>query len=158
MKKEYLAIFAVALFILGYVLDMLAGSLLITLKNPFDFLKPTYLNTYPFTTVSIAMKSVALFTGTLLVLTFIEKKYLAKGVFLLFLAAMMELYSIQQIATRGNLIPLVWSIALAFTGVFLILPSILFLILGLVKIAQKNISSDPYDKFTKEPTDNDDEI
>lgn len=155
MKKEYLAIFAAALFILGYVLDILAGSLSVTLKNPFDFLKPTYLNTYPFTTVSIAMKSVALFTGILLTLTFIEKKYLAKGVFLLFLAAMMELYSIQQIATHGNLIPLVWSIALAFTGVFLILPSVIFLILGLVKIAQKNISSNPYDKVTREEPEED---
>lgn len=148
MKKEYLAIITTAFFILGYVLDILAGPVLIPLNSPFDFLKEQNLSSYPFTAVSILLKASCVVILSLLVLSFIDQKQLAKGGFLLFLVALLELYSIQQIATGGR-ISLPWSIALAFAGIALLVPTIIYFIIGLIRIFSRQITKDPYDHITK---------
>ncbi len=140
MKKEYFVILAVAFFILSYVLDLLGGSVSLPLKNPFELLTQQMLSTYPFTVVSIAFKTSAIFISVLILLTFFDKKYLAKGAFLVFLAAMMELYSIQQLATGSINLPVVWSVAVSHSGIILLAPGVIYLIIGFIKIIHHNIA------------------
>ncbi len=146
MKKEYLAVFIIALIILSSVLDFLAGPFKPVLKNPFDFFQPAIISVYPFTAVSIGIKTILIFTGVLLVLSLIAKKYLAKGIFLLFLIALLELYSIQQLATGSRMVTLEWSLALAYTGIILLLPTVIFIIIGIIKSVHQKLTqtADPY--------------
>jgi len=155
MKKEYLLVLVIALFVLSSVLDSLSGPLKLALKNPFYFLKPAVIAVYPFTAVSIGMKTTFLFISALLALSVIEKKYLAKGVFLLFLSALLELYSIQQIATGSQRITLEWSIALAFSGVALILPAVLYFVMGIIKLIHSRLKEINYPYSQEQETEED---
>ncbi len=150
MKKEYLAIIAVGFFILSYVLDFLGGSVLLPLKNPFDMLRQQTLSTYPFTAVSVGFKTLAVVIAILLSLSLIEKKYLAKGAFLIFLAAMMELYSVQQLATGIANLPIVWSVAISYSGILLLAPAVIYLIVGFIKIIHQNIALSSPDEPTRD--------
>lgn len=143
MKKEYIAVAIIGLFILGHVLDYAAGPVSIVLKSPFEFVNPDLLSRYPFTTVSIIIKTIALFSAILLVFSFFRKKLLSKGVLLLFIAAMFELYSIQQMATGMALIPIQWTLTLTATGILLLLPTVLFFLLGVFHaIINKTLKND----------------
>ena len=95
MKKEYLAAIILGLFLLAYIFDTIAGPVSFVLKSPFEFLQGDLLSRYPFTTVSIVIKTIALFSSILLVFSMFEKKQLTKGLVMFFIAAMFELYSIQ---------------------------------------------------------------
>jgi len=66
----------------------------------------------------------------------------------------MQLYALQDVATRAHVIPLEWSLALTLTGVVLLIPAIIFIIIGFVKKAQKSLTEGPYDAFTKEESEN----
>jgi len=132
MKKEHIAAIILGLFLLGYIFDYVSGPVNIVLKSPFDYINPDLLSRYPFTTVSIIIKTIALFSTFMLLLSFFQKKLLEKGIGLLFVAAMFILYSIQQLATGLNLIPIQWTMALTWTGILLIPPSIILIILGII--------------------------
>lgn len=132
MKKEYIAVTILGLFILGYVFDYVAGPVAIVLKSPYDYVNPDLLSRYPFTTVSIIIKTIALFSSILLIFTFFKKKLLIKGAFIFFIAAMFELYSIQQLATGGTLIPIQWTMTLTWTGLLLIPVAFVLSIIGLI--------------------------
>lgn len=148
MKKEYIAIIIVALFILGTVMDFLAGPINLPLKNPFDFLQKSVLSIYPFTGISVLFKTLAIVITIVFGMSLIKSKYLAKGSFLFFLVALFELYSIQQIATGARMVPLEWSIAFAFTGILLLLPAIFYFLIGSVKLIHHSLKSNPYDRVT----------
>ncbi len=150
MKKEYLITISVALFILGYVIDFFGGLIPLSLRNPFDLLQREMISTYPFTTVSIAFKTLALFIAMLLFLNMIEQKYLAKGAFLLFLAALMELYSVQQIATSSTNLPMVWIVAISYSGVLLLFLGLIHLTIGIIKKIHRSITSLPYDNVMED--------
>ncbi|KKQ25049.1 MAG: hypothetical protein US40_C0004G0087 [Candidatus Roizmanbacteria bacterium GW2011_GWC2_37_13] len=147
MKKEYLAAIILGLFLLAYIFDTIAGPVSFVLKSPFEFLQGDLLSRYPFTTVSIVIKTIALFSSILLVFSMFEKKQLTKGLVMFFIAAMFELYSIQQLATGSNLIPVVWTMTLTATGLLLIIPSLIYIVLGLVFLV--------IDKTIKPVSDND---
>jgi len=134
MKKEYFAIGIIGLFVLGHVLDYAAGPLSIVIKSPFEFTQPEIISRFPFTAVSILIKTIALFSTHLLLFSFVEKKYLAKGLVLLFIAGLFELYAIQQLATGMTMIPIQWTLALTVTGLLLLIPALIFLVLGLISI------------------------
>lgn len=148
MKKEQFVLIALGLYILSYVLDLLGGSILTPIKNPFDLLGHGMLFTYPFTAVSIGLKTCAVVIVLLFLLQMIEQKQLAKGVFLIFLSALMELYSVQQLATGGGTLPIVWSVAISYSGILLLVSGVFYLIVGFVKIVHHNISS--YDESMQE--------
>lgn len=148
MKREYFATVAVSFFILSYVLDFLGGAVALPIKNPFDLLQQRLFSTYPFTAVSVGFKTLASFIAILLFLKMIEQKYLAKGAFLIFLSAMMELYSIQQIATNSLNLPMVWIVAISYTGILLLLPAIINLFIGVAKKIHRGVTSLPYDEIT----------
>jgi len=132
MKKEYIAVAILGLFILGYAFDSVAGPVGIVLKSPYDVVNPDLLSRYPFTMVSIVIKTIALFSSFLLFFSFFQKKLLLKGVLLFFIAAMFELYSIQQLATGMMLIPIQWTLTLTATGLLLFIPALLYLLLGFI--------------------------
>ncbi len=132
MKKEYTAVAILIMFILAYVFDSIAGPVNILLKSPFDYVNPDLLSRYPFTTVSIVIRTIALFSSILLVFSFFSKKTLQKGLTMLFIAAMFVLYAIQELASGIELIPIQWTMALTWTGLLLVIPSIIMIILGLI--------------------------
>ena len=140
MKKEYLVGFVIAIFLLSLVLDSLAGPLRPTFESPYDFFKPEIISIYPFTAVSIGLKTIFIFVTLLLTFSLVEKKYVAKGILLLFCAALLELYSIQQVATGSRMVPLEWSLAFAWSGVALLLPTVVFFLLSVVKTVHKKLS------------------
>ncbi|KKP67906.1 MAG: hypothetical protein UR68_C0020G0016 [Candidatus Roizmanbacteria bacterium GW2011_GWA2_35_19] len=135
MKKEYVAVGILGLFLLGYVFDYVSGSINIVLKSPFDYVNPDLLSRYPFTTVSIIIKTLALFSTILLVLSFFKKKLVVKGLVILFIAAMFVLYSIQQLATGLTLIPIEWTMTLTWTGLLLVAPALIYIIVGIIYLA-----------------------
>ncbi|MBI5126897.1 hypothetical protein HZA76_00360 [Candidatus Roizmanbacteria bacterium] len=135
MKKEYSAVAILGLFILAYVFDSVAGPVTILLKSPFDYVNPDLLSRYPFTTVSIMIRTVALFSSVLLIFSFFQKKLLTKGLIIFFIAAMFVLYAIQELATGLEFIPIQWTMALTWTGLLLVIPSFIFIFLGLIYVA-----------------------
>lgn len=134
MKKEFVALGILGLFIFGYVLDYLAGPLSLVIKSPFAFFTTEMLTKYPFTAVSIFIKTLALALSTLLVFSFFEKKLLTKSLILFILAALLELYSIQALASGTMLIQLQWILALTASGLVLLGLAVLFLVLGIVAL------------------------
>lgn len=140
MKKEYLVVVLLILFVLSSVLDSLAGPIKLALKTPFDFLKPSILVVYPLTTVGIAAKALFVALTLILVLSLAEGMYLGKGLFLLFFAVLSELYSIQQVATNSRATPLEWTLAFAAAGIILVLPAAIFILLGAVRNVHQKIS------------------
>ena len=150
MKQEYILVIIIGLLILTYVLDAVVNPLKLQLPTPYHFFDPGILSKYPFTTTSIVIKSVALFLAPVWFLSFLDLSKLTKGAIILVLSGLMQLYSLQDVAIGGRVIPLEWSLSLTLTGVALLIPGIIYLLIGLTKKATKIISEDPYDKFTKE--------
>ncbi len=155
MKKEYFLIAAVALFILGYVIDWLAGPIGVSILNPFDFLTQPVISDYPFTGVSIGLKAIFILIITLIPLTYIPEKQVAKGVFLIFLTALFELYSIQQIATGYQMVSMTWSLAFSYSGVLLLIPAVIYIVIGIGRLLHRKITREAYDEVTKDAKDPD---
>lgn len=128
IAKEYQLLIIGGLFLLAYVLEALVNPLTIKLATPYSFLAPTTLLKYPFTTTVIVIKSVAIFWTPLLLLSFVQHAYAAKGSVLLVLAGLLQLYSLQEIATGAKIIPLEWSLAFSVAGILLLLPTVIFFI------------------------------
>lgn len=140
MKKEYILVAVIGMVILSLALDNLGGTLRPTVQNPFEYLNKETLTTYPLTSASIILKTLAIFLGTLFIFSLIEKKYTAKGLFLFLIAAVLELYSIQQFATQTFLAPMEWSMSFAWSGAVLLLPAAIFIILGFTQKVHQKIS------------------
>jgi hypothetical protein len=145
MKIEYVISTLIGLFIFGYVLDMVSGPFNLVLTSPFGFLQMAHLSKYPFTAVSIAAKTLAIFIATVLTIQTLSgpKHFLASTLFFVS-AALMELYAIQQIATQAFLISLQWTLALSYAAVVLLIPCAIYLVIGTFKSAHRNLSSDSY--------------
>lgn len=140
MKKEYLFLVVVGFFLASYVLNFLAGPVIISLKSPFQFLLAANLAKYPFTAVEIALKTIALALSLILILSLMEKNYLLKAVIVLIAGAMGILYAIQQIATSTRVTPIQWTLAFAYAG-FLLSPAIIYyLIRGVVEGAYEGLT------------------
>lgn len=151
MRKEYLGVTICALFLLSYVLDYLAGPFTVTVTNPFLFLQQ-YLDTYPFTSSAIAIKTLGLFLTMILITSFIEKKFFIRALVVFFTAALFEFYAIQQLATGQQLIPIQWTLSLSYTGVLLLILTIVYIIIGIVMALLKTFSDDPVEPFVR-PTE-----
>lgn len=157
MKKEYLVAIAIALFIFAYVLDWISGPVLINVRNPFEFLRMDIISKYPFTTVSIAIRAVAIITSVLLAFSTISKQQLAKGSALLVISALTELYSLQQITTGMRLISIQWTLSMSVAGLGLIPPGILYIIFGVLYWGHEQISGEIY-KVDLEPKSETEEV
>ncbi len=138
IAKEYQLLIIGGLFILAYVLEALVNPLTVKLATPYSFLSPVIFLKYPFTSAVIVIKSIALFWTPLLLMSFIQKAYAAKGSVLLVLAGLLQLYSLQEIATGAQVIPLEWSLSFSVAGLLLLIPTvILFLRHGLSGVQTK---------------------
>ena len=128
LAKEYQLLVIVGLFIFGYVLEALVNPLQISLPSPYAFLNPNYFLKYPFTSAVILIKSIAIFWTPVLFLSFIQRAYAAKASILLVLAGLLQLYTLQEIATGAQVMPLEWSLALALGGILLLIPVVIYFI------------------------------
>jgi hypothetical protein len=128
MKKEIALVAAVILFGLAYGLDYIAGPVSIRVKDPVEFFSNPVISKYPLTAVAVSIRSIAILTSLVLILSLIEKKYLLKVFISLFIGGIFELYAIQQIATGGRTTPIQWTLAFSYAG-FLLLPAIIFYII-----------------------------
>lgn len=126
LAKEYQLLVIVGLFIFGYILEALVNPLQITLPSPYTFLSPSYFLKYPFTSAVILIKSIAIFWTPVLLLSFIKQAYAAKASILLVLAGLLQLYTLQEIATGAQVMPLEWSLALALGGILLLIPVVVY--------------------------------
>ena len=150
LAKEYQLLVIGALFIFAYILEALVNPLSVELSSPYAFLSPIYFLKYPFTTAVILIKSIAIFWTPLLLLSFIKKAYAAKASVLLVLAALLQLYTLQEVATGAQVMPLEWSLALALAGILLLLPTLIFFL--------KNLSSGVKEKVYMTESKNNDSL
>ena len=143
MKQEYLLFFIVGLFLLAYVLDAVVDPLNISLASPYHYFTPQNFAHYPFTTASIIIKTIALFLSALMVMSFLGIKRVTKGAVLLVLAALMQLYSLQDVVTDAQIIPLEWSLSFTLSGALLLIPALIYLFVGSVQQAHKGLQEEP---------------
>jgi hypothetical protein len=143
MKQEYLLFFIVGLFLLAYVLDAVVDPLNISLASPYQYFTPQNFTHYPFTTASIIIKTIALFLSAILVMSFLGIKRVTKGAILLVVAALMQLYALQDVVTDAQVIPLEWSLSFTLTGVLLLVPAVIYLVVGSVQQAHKGLQEEP---------------
>lgn len=142
MKQEYILVVIIGLLILAYVLDAIVNPLRLQLPSPYHYFDPEVLTTYPFTTASIIIKSVAMIMAPIWFLSFLDFGKLTKGAILLFLSGLMQLYALQDVATNAQVIPLEWSLSLTLTGVILLFPAILYLVAGIFGKIHKSFADD----------------
>lgn len=121
----------IGMFLLSYLLDALVPPLNLKLATPFHYLlNPDILSKYAFTTASISIRALAIFLTPLLVMSFWNNNSTAKGAILLVAVPLMELYALQDIATRAQVVPLEWSLSISLGGLALLLPMVLYFIRG----------------------------
>ncbi len=133
MKKEYLLITVVGFFLASYVLNYFAGPVVISVKNPLQFLTTASLSKYPFTAVEIGLRTLALFLSLIFVLSLIEKNYFLKAIISLIVGALEILYAIQQMATLSRLTPIQWTLSFAYAGLTLLPAIVYYLIRGVIE-------------------------
>ncbi len=148
MKKEYFIFLIIGLVIFGYVLDSISGPVFLTIRNPFLFLSSDILSIYPLTAVSIGAKTLAIIVAAPLALSLINRQYILKSVVLFVLAAVLVLYAVQQFATGLRTTSVQWTLAFAFAGVGLLIPSVSYLLIGLLKRTKKVLGDDSDQDFT----------
>lgn len=132
MKKEYLILLIMGLYIFGQVLDLVGGAVSLPIKNPFEFLQSPTLSTYPFLAVSVFVKILALTFTVIFILGLFKKAHTMKAVVLFVIAAMSELYAIQQFATSTFILPASWVLSLSFTAIPILVIAFLNLLAGLL--------------------------
>jgi predicted membrane protein len=106
---------------------------MIIIKNPLNFLSPVNLAKFPFTAVAVGLRSLAILLSAVLALSLIEKMFFVKAIVLLFLGALAELYSIQQVATGMRTTSIQWTLSLSLGGLTFILPIIYYVLRGIIE-------------------------
>ncbi len=154
MKKEYSLIFIVGLFLLAYVLDTVVEPLNAVLTSPYAYINSDLFSQYPFTGASIVIKAVGIFLTPLFLLSFMDKHYVVKGLILLIVAGLTQLYGIQELITGAKLLPIEWTVSLALGGAALLIPMILYFIRGTFSSVSKSIAGplgdDPFEEEDQE--------
>jgi hypothetical protein len=131
MKKEYVMVAIIGLFLLSYVLEAAVNPLNLPLSTPYEFINPRYLTLYPFTATTIVIRGLGIFLTPLLLFSFIEGRSSLKGLILLILIGLMQLYALQDVATRAQVVPLEWSLSLSLAGAALAIPMIWYFVRGI---------------------------
>lgn len=141
MKKDYVWFTIIGLLIFSYILDRISPpvGLEATLRNPYQLLAADILARYPLSVVSIAAKAISI-TGILtLGLGYIFKAPLIKASILFVLAGLAQLYAIQQLATRGTVTPIEWTLGISYTGLVTLLPIVIYFLQGIFSSAKTAI-------------------
>ena len=143
MEKETVLVVIIGLFLLSYVLDAVVNPLSIRLVTPYQFLNPKLIMMYPFTTASIVIKGLGIFLAPLLFLSFAEGHHTAKGAVLLVLIGLMQLYALQDIATKAQVVPLEWALSLSLAGIALLVPMVIYFIRGAMHSLHQQLGGVP---------------
>ncbi len=134
MKKEYLLVFILSLFILAYVIDYISGPVALPVKNPYAVLDPVIVSKFPLTSLGIIARSLGLVIATFFLFSLVENLYTAKALLIFFISVLFELYAIQQVSTGSRTTTIQWTISLALSGL-LLLPSIpVYFLKGLISL------------------------
>ena len=141
LPKEYVFLTIIGLFLLSYVLEAAVNPLSVKLVSPYSFLTDSVYTKYPFTAVVIAIRGLALFLVPLFLYAFFSKGYFAKASIALVLGALMQLYSLQEVATGTTLAPLEWSLSLSVAGLALLIPVVWYALIGLLQGVKNKINS-----------------
>ena len=128
MNKEYFVLAAIALLVLSSVLESFAGPVQLQIANQLAFLSNNYLSIYPLTAVAIGVRALAFLIFALLIVSMIEKQYFVKATILFAAGVLAELYAVQQLATGVKLVPVQYTLSVAYAG-FAAVPVILLYIL-----------------------------
>jgi len=158
MKREHIVVFILGLFLLAYVLDSSVDPLPLDLSTPYHYLNPDNISTYPFTFASVFIKALGLFIIPLLFMSFFPGFYMLKGASLLVLSALYQLYALQQVASGAETVPLEWSLALALAGMVLLIPMVIFFILGGLSSAHTKLTGEESDAEFFPEDDDDAEV
>lgn len=130
MPKEYVLVLIVGLFLLAYLLEAVVDPLTVPLATPYEFLQNGYPARFPFTSAVIVVRSLAILLTPLWLLSFIPKAFQFKAIALLIVGTLLQLYSVQAVATPTVGIPLEWAISFALGGATLFLPMLVFFAKG----------------------------
>lgn len=156
MKKEYVFVGLIGLYFLTYVLDAVVDPFQLQRATPYHYLTIDIFLKYPFTMTSVFLKGLLLFLTPLWLFSFFEKNYGLKAMILLVISGLLQLYAIQQVATAGVILPLEWTLALAYGGALLLIPTLGYLIMGMfsgMQTAVKRMPIPPVATATEKPTE-----
>lgn len=121
LSKEVWLVVAAIGFLLSYLIDRLAGPVVISVGSPVSFLtSSTLLNLYPFTAAAIIIRSISLLITSLLIVSFFERQYFTKAIFLVFIGILAEFYAIQQLANGFKMTSIQWTLSIAYGSVLLL--------------------------------------
>lgn len=150
IPKEYIFLTICGLFLLAYVLEAVVDPLNIELPSPYNFLTPEYFLKYPFTSAVVGIRGIALLLIPLFLYSYFSKGYFPKAIASLIIGGLMQLYSLQEIATGTTLAPLEWSISLSLAGIAILVPMIYYLILGFAQTMKEKINAIGSDYYIEE--------
>lgn len=142
MKKEHILFIVVGFFLLSYLLDAVVNPLNLSLATPYQFFSPKYLAQYAFTTVSIVLKSIAILLTPILFLNFLGISNMSKGITILILSALLQLYALQDVATNNQVVPLEWSLSFSLGGLLLLIPAVFYIISGAIKNMNQQLTNE----------------
>jgi hypothetical protein len=132
LQKETWLVVATVSFLLSWLIDRLAGPVIIVIGNPITFLKsPILLHTYPFTATAIIVRAIALFISAMLITTIIERKYFTKAIVLFFIGTLGEFFAIQQLATGFRVTTIQWTLSVAYASLILTIGIIWMTLMGI---------------------------
>lgn len=146
LSKEVWLVVAIIAFLLSWLIDRLAGPVVITVGNPVAFLTSSViLNRYPFTAAAVIIRSIALFISAMLTVSIMEKQYFGKAVILLFTGVLAEFYAIQQLANGFKMTTIQWTLAIAYGSVLLALGIVSFILKGIWTMFNKDAAESATD-------------
>ncbi len=141
IPKEYYLLIIIGLFIFAYLLDAVVTPLDLNLPTPYHYLQGQVMSHYPFSTASIFIKAIGLFMIPVWLMSFISRHYLGKAGFLLVIASLAQLYALQDVVTKANVVPLEWSLSLSIAGLALLAQAALFVIKGIFAYFSDNLGN-----------------
>ena len=139
MKKDYVWFTIIGLLIFSFVLDRISGPITLNVRNPYLFINSFTLSTYPLTAVSVVSKAIALAAVLIMSLSYLVRAPYLKASLLFVLGGLAQLYAIQQLATRGQVTPVEWTLGIAFAGVYLVPFIIIYILQGMFTAAHHAI-------------------
>lgn len=131
MKKEITFVISLCMFAFAYVLDFLAGSVSVVVKDPFMFLTNPILTRYPLTVAGVFIRTIAIFLMVLVVYSVIQKKYFTKAFVSLAVSIFAEAYAIQQLTTGARTTPIQWTLSIAYAGALMMILVVYYILKGI---------------------------
>jgi hypothetical protein len=142
MKQEYWFAAVFGLIIFAIVLDAIVNPLTTSLPSPYHYFTPEIFSVYPLTTVSIILKAAAIFIIPILLLSFAGWSKTIKGIIVFVVSGVLQLYSLQDLVSGAHAVPVEWALSFTLSGMLLIIPAAVYIIMGVVQKATGEESQD----------------